>query len=153
MMKATKKSVEVLRKVYECLAPCGGEISLVDCKIFAPLDFEIGSTAENPTEAVIGFCEFINGDIVYDPQFELLLSISNGVIEDVEVKKYISTIALYSIEVDEAGIVYRDGCVTGEKTSLKKLFSDFIKQVEIRYLKSDIPFEVKKYDTAWDESC
>jgi len=152
-MKATKKSVEVLQRVYECLAPCGGEMRLVDCEIFTPLDFEIGSTEENPTEAVIGFCEFINGDIVYDPLFELLLSISNGMIEDVEVKKYVSTITLHSIEVDEAGSVYRDGCATGEKMSLKKLFSDFIKQVEIRYFKSDIPFEVKKYDTAMDESC
>lgn len=158
---ATKKAVDELNKILGFLGDKGGQIETNDPGTWWTLDVDV----QNSENIVIGIFEEQNGDLVYDPKFELNVKRDGDRVTEVEIMGYESTTMFGTLQIDENDMIVDQGDMVGafnamfgtsypsgpsvgeekDEYGLKKRFSSFMENmVEVGpYLTK--PKSVKKY--------
>lgn len=143
---ATKKATEQLQKIYDYLGEYGGIIKTYNPDTWWNLDLEIETEDERTKEMEIGVYSTINGDLIYDPCFELLVRMDKEKILEVEILNYTSETILGTLEICEDDMTYGDYGKEKDQYGLKRRFSSFMDNMveEGPYLTN--PKSVEKYD-------
>lgn len=127
---ATKKAISHLQKVLKVLGEFGGMIETNDPEHWWKLEVNIEPEYdEDRDEVYIGLYSLLNGDIVKDPQFHLMLVKEGDKIIDVEILDYDEFNVLCGGDcfVDENDIFHSSsGRVEKDPYGLRKRFSLFI---------------------------
>ena len=154
---ASKTAVKQLQKFYEKLGDHGGVIKVENSDTDAPgcfpLNFEIFHEENGSYSGTIGLIKRINGDILFAPQFDFIMSIHDHLIEEVILTGYESLGCLLVDENDmncTALDIGKDGLTECKDVlGLKKRFSQFMHTVtEVDpYLESATSFS---YDSRGD---
>ena len=129
---ATKKATNELEKVLKVLGPYGGTIKTDAPSTWWNLEATIDPEYDdNQMEVFIGLYSQLNGDIVSDPSFSLILTMEDNNIASIEI-----------MECDEFSPIYRDcyidsqniwhsysGLAQKDPLGLKKRFSEFMNTI------------------------
>lgn len=137
---ATKKAVAQLQKVYDVLGENGGQIQTDEPGTWWALNLE-----RYEESMQIGVFTSVEGDIMFDPNFELRVSIENGKIQEVEICGCEETTLLGTTYVDSDDMLHGYGMTEKDPYGLKKRFSSFMENVTKNGPYLSNPKAVKKY--------
>ena len=143
---ATNQSVSHLQKIFDCLGQFGGTIETKNPDNWWTLDLEVESVDEKSKDIMIGIFESINGDAIFDPQFNLTLKMKGNKIQEAEIHNCINQTTFGITEVDSDDILYGFWGPEKSPTSLTDLFEGFMYNMaeDGPYLAD--PKKITKYD-------
>jgi hypothetical protein len=149
--RALKKSVEQLQKLFDFLGEYGGTIETKKPENWWTLDLEVDSVEGEKKNVIIGVYKIINGDVVFDPKFELTLTVDGDTIKDADIIREESNGLLGSSYVDENDVYHGLGGDSQANPGLRTLFEQFMNNMtEVGPYLND-PKDVKKYDKPLDD--
>ena len=149
--KALKKSVEQLQQLFDFLGEYGGSIETNNPGIWWTLDLEVECVYDEKKDILIGVFNTVNGDIMFDPQVKLTLTMKDGKIEEADIIEYSNTTIVGTSVVDAEGYIHMNGIKEKYPKGLRSLFEGFMdNMVEVGpYLKE--PKNVIKYDKTLED--
>lgn len=149
--KALKKSVEQLQQLFDFLGEYGGKIETNNPGNWWTLDLEVESVYDDKKDIIIGVFKDLNGDIMYDPEVKLTLTMKDGKIEEADIIEFSNTTIFGTSVVDAEGNIHRNGVTEKAPKGLRSLFEGFMdNMVEVGpYLKE--PKNVIKYDKTLED--
>uniref|UniRef100_UPI004056ADDF hypothetical protein n=1 Tax=Acetatifactor sp. TaxID=1872090 RepID=UPI004056ADDF len=144
---ATKRATKQLQKIFDFLGEYGGIIETDTPDTWWNLDVEVEHKDENRKDILIGVYKSIEGDIVFDPQFQLSLKMKSGKILETEIKGCTLFMFFNIGEIDDEDMVYYFGNKEKDVYGLRRRFSSFMdNMVEYApYLTN--PKKVTKYNS------
>ena len=142
---ATKETTAQLQKLFDFLGEYGGIIKTNAPDNWWDLDLEVEEIENSKKRVIIGIFEVINGDVVFDPQFEVTLIVEDKIIKEAEIMSCSSNGLFGPMFVDTNDILHAMGTKEKDQFGLVKRFSVFMRNMtEVGpYLRE--PKEVKKY--------
>ncbi|MCR5355780.1 MAG: hypothetical protein K6E63_00100 [Lachnospiraceae bacterium] len=144
--KATKKAIEQLQKIFDIVGEYGGTIKTKKPENWWDLDLEVKQVNDTSKDIMIGVFKSVNGDILFDPQFNLTLKMDGGKIVEAEIHNCINQTILGSTEIDSDDMLHGFGMTEKAPTGLRNSFSGFMNNMtEIGPYLTD-PKKVTKYD-------
>lgn len=121
---ATKKAMAQLQKIYDFLGENGGQIHTDSPGTWWALNLECCEESMQ-----IGVFTSVDGDIIFDPNFELRVSMENGKISEVEICSCEETTLLGTTYVDGEDMLHGFGTTEKDPYGLKKRFSSFMENM------------------------
>lgn len=144
--KATKEAIEYLQKIFDFLGEFRGTIETKNPGTWWKFDLEVESVDGDSKDILIGVCNSVNGDIFFDPQFEMTLTMDGDRIQEAEIHSCINQTVLGTSKIDSDDMLHWFGMTEKSPTGLRNAFTGFIRNMaEIGPYLTD-PKEVKKYD-------
>lgn len=143
---ATKKALAQLQKLFDVLGEYGGVIETDDPGTWWNLDLEVQAIDGDEWEVMIGIFSNFNGDIIYDPQFNITVTVKDGKVDKTEIYSYYATTLFGTSMIDENDMICNQGKPKKDKEGLVKRFSQFMDNMtETDHYLTDGKI-VKKYD-------
>lgn len=125
--KATMQSVEQLQKIMDFLGENGGTITTKNPGTWWKLDLEIFEGEEDDEKQVmIGICQSVSGDLIFDPAFQLLVKMQDDQIKSVDITSYESTTFFGTIYIDGDDMLHGFGATEKDELGLAERFSQFM---------------------------
>ena len=142
---ATKKATAQLQKLFDFLGKYGGVIQTNEPDTWWNLDLEVETDNLSRKFITIGVFNLENSDCIFDPQFEVILSMDENKILECEIERCTEQTIFGTTFVDSSNNLHGFGNIEKDPYGLTERFSQFMNNmVEIGpYLKE--PKEVKKY--------
>ena len=146
--RALKKSVEQLQQIFDVLGEYGGTIETKKPENWWTLDLEVVDIDGDKKDIMIGVFKEFNGDIMFDPQIKLTLTMGNGKVVDAEIHEFSNTTIFGTSVVDADGMLHMNGMTEKSPQGLRGLFEGFMNNMVEQgpYLKD--PKKVTKYTKA-----
>lgn len=143
---ATKEATKQLQQLFDFLGEYGGVIKTSAPDNWWDLDLEVEIIENSRKQIIIGIFEVVNGDVVYDPKFEVDLFMDDKRIKEVEIKSCEANGLFGPMFVDTNDILHAMGSKEKDQLGLVQRFSIFMRNMtEVGpYLKE--PKEVRKYN-------
>lgn len=123
---ATKKATKQLQKIFDFLGEYGGVIETDMPDTWWNLDVEVEHRTDDRKDITIGVYKSFNGDIVFDPQFQLSLKLKSGKIVETEIKGCTLYMFFDICEIDDEDMFYSFGHKEKDIYGLRRRFSSFM---------------------------
>ena len=127
--KASKRSTEQLQQVFDLLGEFGGVIETKSPEAWWSLDVEVIDIDKDKKDVVIGVFKNINGDIMFDPQFELTLTMQGDKIVEAVIHQFVQTTLVGTTVVSDDDMICFYGIREKAPKGLRDLFEGFMKTV------------------------
>ncbi|WP_022769379.1 hypothetical protein [Butyrivibrio sp. NC2007] len=128
---ATDSSIKMLQKLFDYLGEYGGTITTSDPIAWPTFDLEVHVARDNKKTILIGFYNTLNGDVIFSPEFSIMLTLDKGIITQAEIIHCIQQSIFGEIMIDSNDMLFTY-VNPAEKDSigLEKRFSSFMKEIQ-----------------------
>lgn len=146
--KASKEAIVLLQKIFDFLGRYGGTIETDSPSTWWSLYFDADKDDANDNRILsqIGVFKHLNGDIIFDPEFKIVMHMDGERIDDVDIIECAETTVFGTSVVDDNDNISMGGITEKDEIGLVERFSEFMhNMVEVGpYLTN--PKKIEKYD-------